>query len=82
MYAVHMDSNRQPETEDLLYADIDLRLMWLWTEAWEVEQWTTDRLARFLRAAYGFGYLDALKEEQRGQLCLDHGLRLPARGEA
>ena len=33
----------------------------------------------FLRAAYGQGYTDALRETRRGQLCLDLGYRVPDR---
>lgn len=77
-----MDSTneREPAREDILYLDIDLRLAWLWAEAWDVGEWTEDRLGRFLRAAYGSGYLDALGETERGRLCRDHGLRVPRRG--
>ncbi len=34
-------------------------------------------LGWFLRAAYGQGYTDALRETRRGQLCLDLGYRVP-----
>jgi hypothetical protein len=36
-------------------------------------------LGWFLRAAYGQGYTDALRETRRGQLCLDLGYRVPDR---
>jgi hypothetical protein len=45
----------------------------------EVEQGKLDAelLGWFLRAAYGQGYTDALRESRRGQLCLDLGYTVP-----
>jgi hypothetical protein len=80
VYAVHMDSDSErsePTRADLLCLDIDSRLGWLWAEAWEVARWTEELVGPFLRAAYGTGYLDALKERRPGELCRDHGLRVP-----
>jgi hypothetical protein len=50
---------------------VDLRLTDLWREVFEVpkEQWDLELLGWFLRTAYGQGYCDALREQQRGQLC-------------
>jgi hypothetical protein len=58
---------------------IDLRLADLWAEIFEVEPMRLDPelLGWFLRAAYGQGYTDALRETRRGQLCLDLGYRVP-----
>jgi hypothetical protein len=58
---------------------IDLRLTDLWAEIFEVEPSRLDPelLGWFLRAAYGQGYTDALRESRRGQLCLDLGYRVP-----
>jgi hypothetical protein len=58
---------------------IDLRLADLWAEIFEVEPSRLDQelLGWFLRAAYGQGYTDALRETRRGQLCLDLGYRVP-----
>ena len=58
---------------------IDLRLTDLWAEIFEVEPSRLDAelLGWFLRAAYGQGYTDALRETRRGQLCLDLGYRVP-----
>lgn len=58
---------------------IDLRLADLWAEVFEVEQGKLDMelLGWFLRAAYGQGYTDALRESRRGQLCLDLGYTVP-----
>jgi hypothetical protein len=69
-----MDSKR----ENLAMA-IDLRLTDLWVELFEVEpgRLDADLLAWFLRAAYGQGYTDALRETRRGQLCLDLGYAVP-----
>jgi hypothetical protein len=64
---------------DNLAMTIDLRLADLWAEVFEVEQGKLDveLLAWFLRAAYGQGYTDALRESRRGQLCLDLGYTVP-----
>lgn len=58
---------------------IDLRLTDLWAEVFEVapENIDAELLGWFLRAAYGQGYTDALRETQRGQLCLDLGFAVP-----
>jgi hypothetical protein len=64
---------------DNLALTIDLRLADLWAEVFEVEQGKLDAelLGWFLRAAYGQGYTDALRESRRGQLCLDLGYTVP-----
>ena len=71
--------SRRPSRIELLELDIDLRLADLWGEAAEVEDWSTDIVAAFLRAAYGKGYCDALTEDEPGSLCHDHGYRIPER---
>jgi hypothetical protein len=65
--------------KDTLATAIDLRLVDLWAEVFEVEpaKLDTELLAWFLRAAYGQGYTDALRESRRGQLCLDLGYAVP-----
>jgi hypothetical protein len=68
-----------PSRIDLLELDIDLRLADLWREAVEVEDWSLEIVAAFIRAAYGKGYCDAFTEESPGSLCLDHGYRMPDR---
>ena len=73
---------KNPSRIELLELDIDLRLTDLWTEAAEVEEWTLDVVAAFLRAAYGKGYCDALTEDEPGSRCHDHGYRIPARNPA
>ena len=65
-----------PSRIDLLELDIDIRLHSLWEQADETN-WTTETVAAFIRAAYGIGYCDALTEERSGQLCHDHGYRVP-----
>ena len=72
--------SRQPSRIDLLELDIDLRLSDLWREAVEVEDWSLEVMAAFIRAAYGKGYCDALTEESPGTLCEDHGYSIPDRG--
>ena len=58
---------------------IDVRLAELWAELFELRpaQLDMELLGWFLRAAYGQGYTDALRETQRGQLCLDLGYAVP-----
>ena len=67
-----------PTAADLLELDVDLRLLGVLFHA--AEAVTIDRrLTVLLRMAYGTGYVDALREPRRGQLCRDHGLRIPTR---
>ena len=70
---------KSPSRIDLLELDIDLRLADLWREAGEIEEWSLDVVAAFMRAAYGKGYCDSLTEEDPGSLCVDHGYRVPGR---
>ena len=63
----------------LLVAAMVLRLADLWREAGEIQEWSLDVVAAFMRAAYGKGYCDALTEDSPGSLCADHGYRVPAR---
>ena len=69
-----MDARR-----DTLAMAIDLRLADLWAEIFDLGNQPIDYelLGWLLRAAYGHGYTDALRETQRGQLCLDLGYRVP-----
>jgi hypothetical protein len=71
-----------PSRIDLLELDIDLRLTDLWREAAEIEDWSIEVVAAFMRAAYGKGYCDALTEDAPGSLCVDHGYRVPGRRAA
>ena len=70
---------KRPTRIDLLELDIDLRLSDLWREAGEITDWNIDVVAAFMRAAYGKGYCDALTEESPGELCDEHGYRVPPR---
>jgi hypothetical protein len=74
--------SRQPSRIDLLELDIDLRLSDLWREAADVTEWNLDVVAAFIRAAYGKGYCDALTEDAPGSLCIEHGYRIPDRGQS
>jgi hypothetical protein len=71
--------SKQPTRIELLELDIDLRLTDLWREAADISEWNLDVVAAFMRAAYGKGYCDALTEDARGSLCVDHGYRVPGR---
>jgi hypothetical protein len=64
---------------DRLAVAIDLRLVDLWAEVFGVDPDRVDAelLGWLLRAAYGQGYTDALRETNRGQLCLDLGYAVP-----
>jgi hypothetical protein len=50
---------------------VDLRMADLWREVFEIPQdrWDMDLIGWFLRTAYGQGYCDALREDERGALC-------------
>jgi hypothetical protein len=72
----------RPTRIDLLELDIDLRLADLWRETAEIEEWSIDVVAAFMRAAYGKGYCDALTEDSPGTLCEEHGYRVPSRRHA
>jgi hypothetical protein len=67
------------ERRDTLATAIDLRMADLWAEVFEVEPGKIDAelLGWFLRAAYGQGYTDALREARRGELCLELGYVVP-----
>jgi hypothetical protein len=73
------DSVEMDTRKNELAMAIDLRLADLWAEIFEVDPAKIDPelLGWFLRAAYGQGYTDALRESKRGQLCLDLGYRVP-----
>ncbi len=70
---------RRPSRIDLLELDIDVRLADLWREANDISEWSLEVVGAFMRAAYGKGYCDALTEDAHGQLCVEHGYRVPER---
>jgi hypothetical protein len=70
---------KRPSRIDLLELDIDLRLADLWREAADIDDWSLEVVAAFMRAAYGKGYCDALTEDNPGSLCEEHGYRIPSR---
>ncbi|MGZ4412304.1 MAG: hypothetical protein ACXVY8_09245 [Gaiellaceae bacterium] len=72
-------SRTQPSRIELLELDIDVRLIDLWREVCEIDEWNLEVVAAFMRAAYGKGYCDSLTEDSPGRLCLDHGYRIPQR---
>ena len=47
----------RPSRIDLLELDIDLRLTDLWREAAEIEDWSIEVVAAFMRAAYGLSLI-------------------------
>lgn len=73
-------SDKKPGRVELLELDIDIRLADLWKEMDDVAEWDLVSVAIFMRAAYGKGYSDALKDDtagNRGELCSDHGYKIP-----
>ena len=74
--------SKAPSRIELLELDIDTRLCDLWREALEIQDWSLEVVAAFIRAAYGKGYCDALTEDDMGRLCADHGYRVPDRRAA
>jgi hypothetical protein len=69
------------ETE--IASALDLRLASIWSELFEIpqDQWTHDLIGWFLRAAYGQGYCDALREPEAGALCRELGLTSQSQSE-
>jgi hypothetical protein len=71
---------KAPSPVSLLELDIDVRMHTLWSELADFdERLTHEQVGAFMRAAYGKGYADALTEPHEGQLCTDHGYRVPRR---
>lgn len=66
-----------PTRTELLELDIELRLHVVLAHAFDLEVADETSIA-LLRMAYGTGYIDALRETRRGQLCCDHGFAVPA----
>ena len=62
-----------------LASAIDLRLADIWAELFEVpaDKWDVELVGWFLRAAYGQGYCDALREPDAGTLCRELGYSVP-----
>ena len=72
-----MAANPKPEQMAALEFDIDLRLAQLWSCLTDNDD--IERIGTLLRAAYGYGYVDALSEPNPGELCRTHGYRMPQR---
>lgn len=68
-----------PTTHEMLELDLDVRLSWLWMQAWAVGEWDEAIVASFLRMAYFTGYSEALTESRRGTLYRAHSQPVPAR---
>lgn len=62
-----------------LELDVDIRLTPVWEHASQVEEWTLEKVAVFMRACYGKGYCDAHTEEIPAQLYRDNGIPVPDR---
>ncbi len=70
-----------PTNAETLSLDIDLRVSELWRHIEElVSEEQYEPVMALIRAAYGIGYVDALREVDegaRGRLCLEHGFAAP-----
>ena len=73
---------KRPSRIDLLELNIDVRLIDLWREAYDITERKLEVVAAFIRAAYGKAYCDALTEESPGSLCQEHGYKIPSRRSA
>lgn len=75
-----MSTEAAPSRVDLLELDVDVRMTELWGEAMEIPaaDWELELVGAFMRACYGLGYADALKEDaegRRAELMKDHGYK-------
>lgn len=68
-----------PTAAQLLELAVDSRIWELLLEAWRELEWDESLIGRYLRLAYAAGYLDALREPRRGELCRRHGFPVPKR---
>ena len=64
-----------------LELDVDCRVLDLWECAAEVDKWDLDIVATFVRAAYGRGFTDAVKDPDPDKFFLDNGYKPPKRRE-
>jgi hypothetical protein len=62
-----------------LEMELDVRLLTVWQKIDDEDQLDLGYVSTLLRAAYGQGYVDALTEPVRGQLCIDLGFEIPPR---
>jgi hypothetical protein len=69
----------RPPTIEQIEAELDARLLSVWLQAWETDEWDIGIVGPFLRLAYGTGYRDALTESRRGTLYKTIGQAVPAR---
>jgi len=70
-------SPRSPSRAELLELDMDIRLSELWEQASREEHWDLEKVGQYMRAAYGRGYCDNLREDDSGKLIKDHGYKIP-----
>lgn len=66
---------------DLLELDVDTRLAVLWAEidGCGFDEVSLPLVASLIRSAFAFGYVAALEEPVRGELCRAHGYEVPRR---
>ena len=64
-----------PASREQLASVLDARLTEIWAELFQVprERWDHELIGWFLRAAYGQGYCDALREPAGGSLTRELG---------
>jgi hypothetical protein len=71
---------RKNQRAQQLEIDLDMRLANLWADIVEMfEEDSLEAVGAYIRAAYGAGYCDALREARDGEpekLLVEHGYRL------
>jgi len=75
-----LDGNADVTSSQLLELDIDTRVISLWEQVYrrsELGEFSLDFIGSLMRAAYGRGYTDSLRETVPGKLCSDHGYPVP-----
>lgn len=69
----------EPSRLELLELDIDTRIALLWEQIGDVGKFDLDVMSKFMRAAYAFGYCDALKAPDPQAWLRSHGYLPPRR---
>lgn len=69
----------EPTRIELLELDIDVRLPLLWREMLEIEKWDLESASACVRAAFGYGYFQAMTDPDPERFFREHGYRVPER---
>jgi hypothetical protein len=73
------DNKTEPAAGELLELDLDLRMHEVVLSAVAITEWDTQTALKYLRYAFGAGYLDATTEAVPNSLYLNHGYPIPDR---